>query len=107
MTVDEVKEWFGNLNKACLALKIASQNMTKWKQQGYIPWKQQFKIAVVTEGALMPDDEDPHIVRNPKKPKVIKKRTRKVNHANHSSENSSVLDSVCVSTDRCSSSGDC
>ena len=69
MTVEEVELWFGNLNKACLALNIASQNMTKWKQQGYIPWKQQFKLAVITEGELMPDDDDPYILRNPKQPK--------------------------------------
>ncbi len=76
MTLDEVEEWFGNLNKACLALKIASQNMTKWKEQDYIPWKQQFKLAVITEGDLMPDDEDPHLIRNPKKPKRPKSRKR-------------------------------
>jgi len=67
MTVEEVERWFGNLNKACLALKIAPQNMTKWKRQDYIPWKQQFKLAVITEGELMPDDEDPFIIYNLKK----------------------------------------
>lgn len=66
MTIEEVVAWFGNLNQACKSLNIASQNMTKWKKQGYIPWKQQFKIAVVTEGALMPDEEDPYPGRNPK-----------------------------------------
>ena len=66
MTIDQVVAWFGNLNQACIAIDIASQNMTKWKQQGYIPWKQQFRIAVVTEGELLPDDEDPYKGR-PKK----------------------------------------
>lgn len=66
MTVEEVETWFGNLNKACVALEIASQNMTRWKKLGYIPWKQQFKLAVITEGALMPDDLDPYLVLNPK-----------------------------------------
>lgn len=65
MNIAEVEAWFGNLHQACLALKIASQNSTKWKQQGYIPWKQQFKIALITEGELMPDDVDPHL--NPRK----------------------------------------
>lgn len=74
MTIEEVRLWFGNLNKACLALDIASQNMTKWKKQGYIPWKQQFKLAVITEGALMPDDKDPQLLINPKKPKSPKTR---------------------------------
>lgn len=75
MDIQEVETWFGNLHKACLALKIASQNMTKWKKQGYIPWKQQFKIATVTEGELMPDEEDPYLVRNPKQPKKPQKST--------------------------------
>lgn len=75
MTVQEVQQWFGNLHKACLALEIAAQNMSKWKKQGYIPWKQQFKIAVITEGALMPDDEDPYLVRFPKKPKASSMNT--------------------------------
>lgn len=67
MNIDDVVTWFGNLNQACLAIDIAPQNMTKWKAKGYIPWKQQFKIAVVTEGELMPDDEDPYLIRNPKR----------------------------------------
>jgi hypothetical protein len=75
MTIEEVIAWFGNLNQACIAIDIASQNMTKWKKQGYIPWKQQFKIATVTEGELLPDDEDPYLIRNPKKPKCVKGRT--------------------------------
>ncbi len=64
MGIDDTERWFGNLHKACLALKIRPQNTTKWKSQGYIPWKQQFKIAVVTEGELMPDDEDPQILKS-------------------------------------------
>lgn len=60
MTIEEVVAWFGNLNQACIAINIASQNMTKWKRQGYIPWKQQFRIAMHTDGQLMPDDEDPY-----------------------------------------------
>ena len=65
MTIDEVIAYFGNLNQACKALGIASQNMTKWKTQGYIPHKQQFRLAHITEGELMPDEVDPHI--NPRK----------------------------------------
>lgn len=67
MSLDEVVKYFGNLNRVCIALGIASQNMTKWKEQGYIPHKQQFRIAHLTEGELLPDDEDPHI--NPRKGK--------------------------------------
>ena len=61
MTIDEVVKWFGNLNKACIALNIAPQNMTQWREKGYIPYKQQFRLAHLTEGALMPDDEDPYV----------------------------------------------
>ncbi len=67
MTINEVIKWFGSLNKACIALNIASQNMTLWKKQGYIPWKQQFKIAMITEGELMPDEEEPCASRRRKK----------------------------------------
>ena len=63
MSIDEVIKWYGNLNKACLALRIASQNMTKWKRQGYIPYKQQFRLAQLTEGELMPDDDDPYLLK--------------------------------------------
>lgn len=72
MTIDEVVSWFGNLHQACMAIDIASQNMTRWKEQGYIPWKQQFKIAMATDGELMPDDEDPYLVRHPRKPNTRK-----------------------------------
>ena len=65
MTIEEVINHIGNLHQACKALGIASQNMTKWKEQGYIPYKQQFRLAHITEGELMPDDEDPHL--NPRK----------------------------------------
>ena len=65
MTIDEVELKFGNLNQACIALKISASNMTKWRYQGYIPWKQQFRLAMITEGELMPDEEDPLLVRYP------------------------------------------
>lgn len=73
MTIEEARAWFGNLNQVCIALDIASQNMTSWKKHGYIPWKLQFRIAMLTEGELMPDDEDPYLVRNPKQPKLKRK----------------------------------
>jgi hypothetical protein len=82
MTIEEVRLWFGNLNQACLALNIASQNMTFWKMRGYIPWKQQFRIAVITEGELMPDDEDPFLTHNP----VDRKPRRKAKEKAHEME---------------------
>lgn len=69
MGIDEVINYYGNLNRACLALGIASQNMTLWKNKGYIPYKQQFRLAQLTEGTLMPDDIDPYVIRHPKKSK--------------------------------------
>lgn len=60
MTIEEVEKYFGNLNQACKALGLASQNMTSWKSRGYIPFKQQFRLAHITEGELMPDDSDPY-----------------------------------------------
>lgn len=61
MNIKEVEKYFGNLYQACIALEIAPQNMTKWRKKGYIPWKQQFKLAMLTEGKLMPDETDPYI----------------------------------------------
>ena len=61
MSIEEAVEYFGNLYQVCLALGIAPQNMTKWKKQGYIPYLQQFRLAQITEGELMPDARDPHV----------------------------------------------
>lgn len=59
MTLDEVEAYFGTFYRACKKLEIVPQNMTKWKKQGYIPMIQQYRIAKLTEGELMPDEEDP------------------------------------------------
>ena len=77
MTVIEVEKWFRTLNRACVALDLAPQNATHWRTQGYIPWKQQFRIAVYTDGELMPDDEDPYLVLNPRPPRVRKTKKSK------------------------------
>lgn len=61
MSIDDVIKYFGNLHRACLALNISVQNMTRWKKMGYINYLQQFRIAELTEGALMPDAVDPRI----------------------------------------------
>ncbi len=63
MNIDDVVKRFGNLNRACLALEIVPQNMTRWKNQGYIPMIQQYRIAMLTEGELMPDEVDPRNLR--------------------------------------------
>jgi hypothetical protein len=61
MTIEEVEDYFGNLNQTCKALGITGQNMTKWRKQAYIPYKQQFRLAYLTNGDLLPDDEDPSV----------------------------------------------
>lgn len=67
MKIDEVELWFGNLYQACIALNIVRSNGTLWRKQRYIPWKQQFRIELFTKGELRADDEDPYLVRHPKK----------------------------------------
>lgn len=67
MTIDEVIQHFGNLHKACIALNIAGQNLTKWKAQGYIPYLQQYRLAELTEGELMPDLIDPVLIHGARK----------------------------------------
>lgn len=66
MTIEEVAKYFGTLYSACKSLNIVPQNMTKWKNQGYIPLLQQYRIAELTEGFLMPDEEDPKTVKKQK-----------------------------------------
>lgn len=62
MTLLEVQAYFGTYYRACKALNIAPQNMTRWKHYGYVPLLQQYRIAEITEGALMPDEIDPKIL---------------------------------------------
>jgi len=63
MTIEQVALYFGTIYRACKALNIVPQNMTKWKNQGYIPLLQQYRIAELTEGELMPDEIDPKTLR--------------------------------------------
>lgn len=69
MTLNEVQNYFGTFYQVCKQLGIVPQNMTKWKNQGYIPLLQQYRIAELTEGKLMPDEYDPRPLkkRNQKK----------------------------------------
>lgn len=63
MSIDEARQYFGTMYKVCKALGIVPQNMTKWRKQGYIPLLQQYRIAELTEGELMPDEDDPKTLR--------------------------------------------
>lgn len=71
MTIEETIKYFGNLNRVCIALDIASQNMTKWKKNGYIPMLQQYRIAKLTNGVLIPDEVDPKLSLKPNKGRLI------------------------------------
>ena len=63
MTVQETEKYFGNLNRACIALKMTSQNATSWKKNNYIPWRLQFQLAFISKGALIPDEQDPRLAK--------------------------------------------
>lgn len=63
MTINEAINHFGNLHRTCKALGICIQNMTRWKRQGYIPLLQQYRIAELTNGKLMPDEIDPKTLK--------------------------------------------
>jgi len=62
MTIDEVIQYFGSLHRACTELNIYPSNMTRWKTRGYISYLQQFRIAELTQGELMPDPVDPRVL---------------------------------------------
>lgn len=66
MNIEEVQKHFGTLYRVCKELDIVPQNMTKWKQQGYIPLLQQYRIAEITQGELMPDEIDPKTIARSK-----------------------------------------
>lgn len=67
MNIEEVRAYFGTMSTACKTLNIVPQNMTKWKNQGYIPLLQQYRIAELTDGELMPDEIDPKSLRKQNK----------------------------------------
>lgn len=63
MSLDDVEKYFGSLYRATVMLKLAYQNITRWRKQGYIPLLQQYRIAELTDGELMPDEIDPKIIK--------------------------------------------
>ena len=62
MTIDEAIDYFGTINRVRVVLGLAASNTTRWKRKGYIPYLQQFRLAMLTNGELMPDDIDPEKV---------------------------------------------
>jgi hypothetical protein len=75
MTLEEAEKYFGSLHAATVKLGIAFQNMTRWRKQGYIPLLQQYRIAELTDGELMPDELDPKIVNYNKRKRNEVKET--------------------------------
>lgn len=67
MTIDEAVMEFGTAYRLCKELNVAPQNMTRWKRYGYIPLLQQYRIAELTDGRLMPDEIDPKTLIKPRK----------------------------------------
>ena len=66
MTLEEAENYFGSLYRVCKELKIKQPNITAWRKKGYIPLLQQYKIAELTEGELMPDEIDPKLIHKNK-----------------------------------------
>ena len=58
MTVAQALKYFGTARKVCNALGIAEQNMTLWKNQGYIPMRRQYELEKITNGKLIAKIED-------------------------------------------------
>lgn len=73
MTLQEAEKYFGSLHAATVKLGIAFQNMTRWRKQGYIPLVQQYRIAELTDGELMPDEIDPKTINRKRKSNEGKK----------------------------------
>ena len=57
MTIEEVLNIYKTAYQVCKVLDISRQNFTIWKKQGYIPYRQQLKIEILTEGKLKADLE--------------------------------------------------
>lgn len=64
MTLEEVQNYFGTMYQATKALGLSPQASTQWRRKGYIPLLQQYRVAELTEGELMPDEINPaHLYR--------------------------------------------
>ena len=57
MGIEEAVNYFGSGNKLCKALGLARQNLTEWRQKGYIPLFQQYRIERLTQSQLKMDEE--------------------------------------------------
>lgn len=58
MTLDQVKEYFGNPSEVTKALGLTRQAWTIWKKTGHVPILVQFTIQHMTAGKLRADIKD-------------------------------------------------
>lgn len=52
VTFNDLVAYFGNANRAAIALGQHRQTLSKWKAAGRIPFEQQFRIQLKTKGKL-------------------------------------------------------
>lgn len=57
MDFNDLKQHFGSIAKAAERLGVHRQAVYEWKKRGVIPEGQQYKIEVLTNGALKADRE--------------------------------------------------
>lgn len=55
MTIEEVLKIYKTGYQVCKALEITRQNFSSWQKRGYIPYRQQLKLEMLTEGKLKAD----------------------------------------------------
>ncbi len=72
MTIEDVLMYFGSGIKTCAALEICHQNFTHWRNQGYIPEKQQLRIEMLTKGKLKADKKYPKFIHKENKRFIAK-----------------------------------
>lgn len=58
MTLDEAIKEFKGGSKLCKALGVARQNITYWRNKGFIPAKHQLTIQKMTSGKLRAKKSD-------------------------------------------------
>jgi hypothetical protein len=52
MTIEEAVQYFGTGYRMCKVLGIRKQNYTQWKQRKLIPYVQQIRIEIFSQGEL-------------------------------------------------------
>jgi hypothetical protein len=52
MTIEEVLDIYKTGYQVCKALGVSKQNFTRWAKTGFIPYRQQVKLELLTEGKL-------------------------------------------------------